>query len=166
MKKISFLVFILFSSFSFFACESIERKPLTVTFVDISGAMSTDHTIKISFAEEKDYENYYVDILVKADKEVELTLYQEFASEKDKTTLTVSNSYISLDEYKLFNLQKEQVDSMTNYSDALATNLVINSDKDATITLLAVIGEEQDGKFKQKNVISQEYKLNVLKHTN
>ena len=148
-------------------CEMRERTPLTVTFIDVSGALSTDHTIKISFAEEKDYEDYYIDILVKCDTDdVELTIFQEFASEEDKIKIILGKDggYVSLDEYKLFNMEEEQTDSMVGYVDALTTNLVVNSSKDATLTFLAVVGEKEQNNFKQIGAVSKEYTLNVKKH--
>lgn len=166
MKKLSLFMAICACFVFLTGCEIPERKPITVTFIDVSGALSTDHTIKISFAEEKDYEDYYIDILVRADKNVELTIFQEFASNEDKVGLNlIGGEYISLDEYKLFNVEEEQTDSMVGYSDALVTNLVINSNKDATLTFLAVVGEMNNGSFKQIAEVSEEYTLNVLKHT-
>ena len=166
MKKLSLVIVICACLVFIDGCEFPERKPLTVTFIDISGALSTDHTIKISFAEEKDYENYYVDILVKSDTNVELTLYQEFATAEDKIklNLTSNGEYISLDEYKLFNLEEEQTDSMVGYSDALVTNLVVNASNNATLTFLAVIGEKDNGNFKHIGEVSKEYILSVKKH--
>lgn len=167
MKK--YIVFSLMClSFMFAGCEMPKRQPLTVTFIDVSGALSTDHTIKISFAEEKDYEDYYIDILVKSDKNVELTLFQEFANDQDKIklNLTANGEYVSLDEYKLFNVEEEQTDSMVGYSDALVTNLVVNSNKDATLTFLAIIGEKKNEKFNKIAEVSKEYSLKVLKHIN
>ena len=165
MKKF-FLLMVVCVCIIFVGCEMPKRQPLTVTFVDISGALSTDHTIKISFAEEKDYDNYFIDILVKSDTNVELTLFQEFASDDDKIKLSLvgGGEYVSLDEYKLFNMEKEQTDSMVGYSDALVTNLVVNSDKNAKLTFLAVIGENIEGNFKQIGEVSKEYTLNVLEH--
>ena len=142
------------------------RVPYTVTFIDVSSALSTDHTISIKFSEEKDFEEKYVDILVKSDTDgVELTLFQEFAKDKQKIYLNLdkSSGYVSLDEYKLFNLQKEQTDSMVGYVDVLATTLVVNSNKDAKITFLAVIGEKDDTGFKRIGEVSKEYELNVKK---
>lgn len=152
-----------------FSCGcSTSRTPLSVTFIDISGAMSTDHTINIKFSEEDDYKDKYVDILVKSDTDgVELTLFKEFSSEdeKIKLKLDISTGFVSLDEYKLFNLEKEQTDSMVGYADVLATNLVVNSNKDATLTFLAVLGEKENGDFKTISEISKTYTLKVLKHT-
>ena len=152
-----------------FCCGcSTQRSPISVTFVDISGAMSTDHTINIKFSQEDDYKDKYVDILIKSDTDgVELTLFKEFSSENDKIKLKldIGTGYVSLDEYKLFNLEKEQTDSMVGYADVLATNLVINSNKDATLTFLAVIGENENGDFKTISEISKTYTLKVLKHT-
>jgi len=168
MQKIGLVIIFVFC-FSFcVGCQNDTRTPLTVTFIDISGAMSTDHTIKISFAEEIDYEDYYIDILVKTnDQDVELTLFQEFASDEDKIKISLNKAdgYISLDEYKLFNMEEEQTDSMVGYGDALATILVVNSNKDATLTFIAVIGEKDNGNFKKIGEASQEYTLEVLKHT-
>ena len=138
MKKLSLFMLICAFFMVFGGCDMSNRKPLTVTFIDVSGALSSDHTIKISFAEEKDYEDYFIDILVKADREVELTFFQEYASDEDKITLNVGNKYVSLDEYKLFNLEEEQQDSMVGYADALVTNLVVNSSDDAVLTFLAI----------------------------
>ena len=129
--------------------------------------MSTDHTINIKFSEEKDYNNYYVDILVKSDTDdVELTLFQEFASNEDKIKINLSKQtgYVSLDEYKLFKLEYEQTDSMVGYADVLATTLVVNSNKDAKLTFLAIIGEKQDGSFIKVGEVSKEYALEVKKH--
>ena len=166
MKKNCFCLILLCFCLMFSGCLPLKRQPITITFTDISGALSVDHTVKISFAEEKDYNSFYVDILVKADREVELTLFQEFAKEEDKVTLKVNNNFVSLDEYKLFNLQKEQANSMVGYGDVLVTTLVINSSEDANLTLLAVIGESSEGQFKKVAEVSKEYKLKVLKHTN
>ena len=147
------------------ACDDLSRNPLTVTFIDVSGAMSTDHTIKIQFAEEDDYKDYYIDILVKSDTDdVKLTLFQEFAKDDDKVNLNVGSEYISLDEYKLFNMEKEQTDSMVGYGDVLSTTLVVNSNKDATLTFLGIIGEKKDGEFSKVGEVSREYTLNVKKH--
>lgn len=149
------------------ACDVVDRKPLTVTFIDVSGAMSADHTISIKFSEEKDYEDYYIDILVKTDtNDVTLTIFQEFASDDDKVTLNldVDDGYISLDEYKLFNLEQEQTDSMVGYGDVLSTTLVVNSSREATLTFLAVIGEkDEDDGFKKVGEVSKEYTLKVRK---
>lgn len=148
----------------FSACQMRERAPLTVTFYDVSSAMSSDHTIKIQFAEEKDYEDYFVDILVKSDvKDIELTIFQEFSDKNDKTTIKIdaANKYISLDEYKIFNLESEQTDSMVGYSDVLQTTIVINSSKDATLTLLAIVGEKDGENFNQIAKVSNEYVLKV-----
>ena len=78
--------------------------------------------------------------------------------------ITKDNGYVSLDEYKLFNLQKEQTDSMVGYADVLSTTLVVNSNKDATLTFLAIIGENKDGEFNKIGEVSKEYTLNVKKH--
>lgn len=148
-------------------CEKPTRTPLSVTFSDVSGAMSTDHTVNIKFSEEKDYEKKYIDILVKSDTDgVELTLFQEFASDDDKVKLKLNKAtgYISLDEYKLFNMEKEQTDSMVGYGDVLSTNLVVNSNKEATLTFLAIIGDKQNGEFKRTATVSTEYTLKVRKH--
>ena len=167
MKKVCLYLFLTLCLILIMGCEMGERKPLTVTFMDVSGALSTDHTIKISFAEEKDYEEYYVDILVRCDTDdVELTLFQEFAKDEDKIKINIgtNSGFVSLDEYKIFNMEEEQTDSMVGYVDALTTNLVVNSSKDATLTLLAVVGEKENGKFKQVAEVSKEYTLNVKKH--
>ncbi len=168
MKRVCFYLFLTLCLILAMGCDAIERKPLTVTFIDVSGALSTDHTIKISFAEEKDYEDYFVDILIKSDTDVELTIFQEFASEEDKVklSLTANGGYISLDEYKLFNLEEEQTDSMVGYGDALMTTLVINASNDAVVTLMAVVGEKDGGNFKQIGIVSNEYSLGVKKHIN
>ena len=163
-KTINFILII--SLFLFSACQSITRQPLTVTFIDISGAMSTDHTITIKFSEEKDYEDYYIDILVKSDTdEVELTIFQEFAKDDEKIKLSLSkdDGYISLDEYKLFNLEKEQTDSMVGYGDVLTTTLVVNSNRDATLIFLGVIGEKSGEEFDKVAEVSKEYTLSVKK---
>lgn len=150
----------------FCGCSVVERSPLSVTFVDVSGAMSADHTISIKFGDEDDYKDKYIDILVKSDDDnVELTLFQEFASDDDKVVLTLSKSsgFVSLDEYKLFNMENEQTDSMVGYGDVLATNLVVNSNKETTLTFLAVIGDKENGVFKQSAIVSKEYTLKVRK---
>lgn len=146
-------------------CGCSEGNPLSVTFVDVSGAMSADHTISIKFGEEDAYKNKYIDILVKSEDDVELTLFQEFATDKDKVTLVLSKSvgFVSLDEYKLFNMEKEQTDSMVGYGDVLATNLVVNSNKETTLTFLAVVGDKENGEFKQTSLVSKEYTLKVRK---
>ena len=164
IKKNVFLLII--SLFLFSACEVVDRKPLTVTFIDVSGAMSADHTITIRFSEEKDYNDYYVDILVKSDTDdVELTLFQEFAKDDEKIKLSLSkdDDYISLDEYKLFNLEKEQTDSMVGYGDVLTTTLVINSNKEAVLTFLGVIGQKNENEFIKVAEVSKEYTLTVKK---
>lgn len=165
--KKSFVVLIMSFVLFLTACSQVDRAPLTVTFIDISGAMSADHTISIKFAEEKFYEGKFVDILVKSDTDgVVLTLFQEFSSEEDKVVINLEKSiYVSLDEYKLFKLENEQTDSMVGYGDALATNLVINSNKDATITFWAVVGDKENGNFKQTGLASNEYTLKVKKKT-
>lgn len=167
MRKIFSLVLLFLVLIMCGGCELPQRKPLTVTFVDVSGAMSTDHTIKVSFAEEKDYKEKFIDILVKTDKDVQLTLFQQFAKDDDKIVLNITKDmgYISLDEYKLFNLEEVQTDSMVGYGDALETTLVVNSNKDATLIFLAVLGEKEDGSFKKVGVVSKEYILNVKEKT-
>ena len=164
MKKLLLFALLFISLVICGGCDMSTREPLTVTFIDVSGAMSTDHTIKVSFADEKDYEEKYVDILVKADRDVELTLFQQFAKDNDKIVLNITKDmgYVSLDEYKLFNLEEVQTDSMVGYGDALETTLVVNSNKDATLTFLAVLGEKEEGNFKQIREVSKEYTLNVL----
>lgn len=167
MKRICVYLFIILCLILVMGCEMIRRNPLTVTFIDVSGALSTDHTIKISFAEEKDYADYYIDILVKCDTDdVELTLFQEFARNQGKIKISIGkeSGYVSLDEYKLFNMEEEQTDSMVGYGDVLTTNLVVNSSKDATLTFLAVVGEKGENGFKRLNEVSREYTLNVKKH--
>lgn len=148
-------------------CNLPQRQPLTVTFIDVSGAMSADHTIKVSFADEKDYEEKFVDILVKADKDVELTLFQQFSKDNEEVVLNLTKDmgYVSLDEYKLFNLEEVQTDSMVGYGDALETTLVVNSNKNATLTFLAILGEKEEGKFKKIGVVSKEYTLQVKEKT-
>lgn len=168
VNKIILFCLILFSCILLCACENT-RQPLSVTFVDVSGALSTDHTINIKFSEEKDFEKKYIDILVKSDTDgVVLTLFQEFASDDDKVNISLNKStdYVSLDEYKIFNLENEQTDSMVGYGDVLTTNLVINSNKDATLTFLAIIGDKENGEFKKTAEVSKEYTLNVKKHSN
>lgn len=164
MKKILGFVLLFMVLILCGGCNLPQRQPLTVTFIDVSGAMSADHTIKVSFADEKDYEEKYVDILVKADRDVELTLFQQFAGDNDKVMLNLAKDmgFVSLDEYKLFNLEEVQTDSMVGYGDALETTLIVNSNKDATLTFLAVLGEKEDGNFKQIREVSKEYTLNVL----
>lgn len=164
LKKICVLAFI-FVCISIF-CGCSEGNPLSVTFVDISSAMSADHTISIKFGDEDDYKDKYIDILVKCeDDDVELTLFQEFASDNDKVTLFLSKytGFVSLDEYKLFNMEKEQTDSMVGYGDVLATNLVVNSNKETVLTFLAVVGDKENGDFKQTALVSKEYTLKVRK---
>lgn len=165
-KKICVFALILVCICIFCGCSINERTPLSVTFVDVSGAMSADHTIAIKFGEEDNYKDKYIDILVKSDNDdVELTLFQEFASDNDKITLTLNKStgFVSLDEYKLFNMEKEQTDSMVGYGEVLATNLVVNSNKEATLTFLAVVGDRENGEFKQTALVSKEYTLKVRK---
>ena len=164
IKLLAINLFGIFMCLMISGCQVSSRQPLTVTFIDVSGAMSTDHTISIKFSEEKDYQNYYVDILVKSDTDdVELTIYQEFAKDDEKVKLNLNKQigYISLDEYKLFNLENEQTDSMVGYADVLSTTLVINSNKDATLTFLAIIGEKKDGEFNKIGEVSKEYTLKV-----
>ena len=166
MKKVCFYLFLTLCLILSMGCDAVNRKPLTVTFIDVSGALSTDHTVKISFAEEKDYEDYFVDILIKSDTDVELTIFKEFSRDEDKVKLSLkaNGGYVSLDEHKLFNLEEEQTDSMVGYGDALMTTLVINASKDANITMLAVIGENKGDGFSQIGAISKEYTLSVKKH--
>ena len=165
-RYVALYYFLVIIAVLFIGCDIVKRQPLTVTFIDVSGAMSTDHTINIKFSEEKDYEQYYIDILVKSDTDVKLTLFQEFSKDEEKINLNITkdNGYVSLDEYKLFNLQKEQTDSMVGYADVLSTTLVVNSNKDATLTFLAIIGENKDGEFNKIGEVSKEYTLNVKKH--
>lgn len=165
MRKI--LVFILFGMFLLVGCNAKERFPLTVTFVDVSSALSTDHTVSVKFAEEKDYEEYYIDILVKSDTDdLTLKIFKEFSLPEENVVLSLNKNsgYISLDEYKIFNLEEEQTDSMVGYVDALTTTFVVNANKDANITLLAVVGEKENDTFKTKAVISKEFVLEVKKH--
>lgn len=164
LLKVSSFIAIILSAMFFVGCDLTDRQPLTVTFIDVSGAMSADHTISIKFSEEKDYEDYYVDILVKSDTDnVTLTMFQEFAKDDDKVNINLDNdgNFVSLDEYKLFNLENEQTDSMVGYGDVLSTTLVVNSNKDATLTFLAVIGEKNNGEFKQVREVSKKYTLRV-----
>ena len=165
MKKIAiYYLTVIMCACVFSACQMRKRAPLTITFYDVSSAMSTDHTIKIQFAEEKDYEDYYVDILLKSDtNDVELTIFKELSDKNDKTTIKIDNAnkYISLDEYKIFNLESEQTDSMVGYADVLQTTIVINASKDATLTLLAVVGEKDGENFNQIAKVSNEYVLKV-----
>ncbi len=165
MKKI--LVFILFAMFLLVGCNAKERFPLTVTFIDVSAALSTDHTVSVKFAEEKDYEEYFIDILVKSDTDdLTLKIFKEFSLPEESVVLSLNKNsgYISLDEYKIFNLEEEKTDSMVGYVDALATTFVVNSNKDAKITFLAVIGEKEENDFKTKAVVSKEFVLDVKKH--
>lgn len=165
-KIIGILVLSLSLCFIFSGCDKSNKDKLSVTFIDISGALSSDHTINIKFGEEKDYEDKYIDILVKTDTDgVILTLFQEFAKQEDKIKLCLDKSmgYVSLDEYKLFNLEQEQTDTMVGYGDVLTTNMVINSNKDATLTFLAVLGDKDGDSFKQSKIISKEYTLKVRK---
>lgn len=138
-----------------------ERKPITVSFYDISGAYSPDHTIKIMFSEEKDYENLYVDILLKSDKDTTLVIFPEFGENKVTLSLTAGKT-VSLDEFMLFNLEEEQTESMVGYSDVLTTIIVINSSQNAKLTLQAIVGEKENNQFKQKYIVSQEYTLDVM----
>ena len=166
IKKITVFFAIFALSILFCACEKPTRTPLTVTFIDVSGAMSTDHTINIKFSDEKDFEKKYIDILVKSDTDgVVLTLFQEFAKddEKIKIKLDKDTGYVSLDEYKLFNLEEEQTDSMVGYADALATTIVVNSNKDAALTFLAVVGDKEENSFKKTGEVGKKYTLNVKK---
>ncbi len=168
VNKTIIFTLIIFSSMLLCACDNT-RQPLTVTFVDVSSALSTDHTINIKFSDEKDFEGKYVDILVKSDTDgVVLTLFQEFSSDKDKVSINLDKTtgFVSLDEYKIFNLENEQTDSMVGYGNVLTTNLVINSNKDATLTFLAVVGDKENGEFKKTAEVSKKYTLNVKKKSN
>ncbi len=53
---------------------------------------------------------------------------------------------------------------MVGYGDVLTTNLVVNSNKDATLTFLAIIGDKENDTFKKTGEVSNEYTLKVKKH--
>jgi len=166
LKKVINIFVLLITVLVFYGCEKQLRVPYTVTFIDVSSALSTDHTISIKFSEEKDFEEKYIDILIKSDTDdVELVLFQEFAKEEDKIKLNLNKNlgFVSLDEYKLFNLEQQQTDSMVGYADVLSTTIVLNSNKDAKITMLAVLGDKEENKFKKIGEISKEYVLEVKK---
>ena len=159
LKKITICVIGVICVLVCSACK--QRAPITVSFYDISGALSSDHTIKIMFAEEKDYEELCVDILLKSNKDTMLIVFKEFGEEKVSINLKAGET-VSLDEYMIFNLSKEQTESLVGYGDVLTTTIVINSSANAKLTFKAVVGEKENNQFKQKHSISKEFELNVM----
>ena len=99
-------------------------------------------------------------------KEAKENLISNYSFSEEQAEAIVMLQLYRLTNTDIFALKQEQQDSMVGYGDVLATTLVINSSLNANLTLLAVIGEKQDGGFKRISQVSKEYNLNVLKHIN
>lgn len=142
-----------------------QRKPLSVTFYNITGAKSTDATVDIKFGEENDYKDSYVDILIKPSEDnLSLKVKKEYTDFSD-ITLEKSDTWYSLT--VLINRANGiTTDGYEKYQEVSELIYIFNSSKDVSVNLKAINGaveEATGGGYLLVNWkdISKEFKLDI-----
>ena len=142
MKKTLNILFIiiLLPAMIMYGCET-SGYAKSVTFEDISS--STLAQVKVVFQQEKDYEGKFFDILIKSSEDfATLNLTVELG---ESYTFTLSNHETSYSLSKLMADYKLQNAHFKNYEDCVSKTFLITSNKDCTLTFVAILGEEVNG---------------------
>lgn len=135
-------IFILLPAVILCGCET-SGYAKSVTFEDISGSNLTTSQVKVVFQQEKDYEGKFFDILIKSSEDfVTLNLTVELG---ESYTFTLSNHETSYSLSKLMADYKLQNAHFKNYEDCVSKTFIITSNKDCTLTFVAILGEEVNG---------------------
>ncbi len=143
MKQVykSLLIFFISTILVFGGCK--EGNAISVAFQDISQVGSTVSQVKVIYQEEKDYKGKLTDILIKtSEDETNLTFTIE-SGETYNFNLTIADTYYSIT--KLISDLKLENANFTSYEDAVSKTFIISSNKDCTLTFVAVVAETSAG---------------------
>ena len=166
MKKFLYYVGCFFIAILLVGCEGSE--PLSVSFMDITGAGSTDATFVANFAEEKEYKYNHTDLLVCGQVD---NLVLDIAKQNDSfVTIVLQNKdvWYSLTALMYAGSGKQGQEEYSLYKDISSLTYIIRSKIDTTIKLKAAVGtieqNAQNGEllvFRQD--ASKEFELELKK---
>ncbi len=140
VKKLSVLILLLcfFSTF-FSSCVGV---PIVAFLKDATAAGSDQHTVNISFVEDKEFEEKFYDILIKSDKSnLEINYHNEF---EDEITLNLGDEDLWHSLTTLECNAKQQIDceDFTAYKERVNKTLIFNSEEKCQIFLKVVSGDK------------------------
>ena len=150
----------------FVGCANSE--PLSVSFVDITGAGSTDITFVANFAEEKEYKQNHADLLIMG--QVDNLVLDIAKQNQNFVTIVLPNKdvWYSLTALMYAGLGKQGQEQYSLYKDVSSLTYIIRSGIDTNIKLKAAVGtieqSAQNGEllvFRQD--ASKEFELELKK---
>lgn len=152
MKKIITCISALFLIFIFSACA---RETIVAFIKDGTSAGSDNYTINVSFVEDSEFDEKFIDVLVKSDTDdLTMTFKREF---DEDIILYIENK----DEwYSLTNLinnanSNEAPENYMAFSEKNNMTLVMKSEQDAVIKLKVVCGDEMENTQEEHLLVNQ-----------
>ena len=160
MKK-SLFIFILLQIFVLCGCET-SGYAKSVTFENISGSSTSTSQVKVVFQQEKDYEGKFADILIKSSEDnTTLNFTIEIG---DSYTLTLPSHEESYSLAKLIADYKLGNTHFENYENCVSKTFIITSNKDCTLTFVAIASENANGEaLTDFFEISDTYSVDITK---
>lgn len=166
MKKFLYCLGCFIMSIVFVGCDGTE--PISVSFMDITGAGSTDATFVANFADEKEYKHNHTDLLVCGNVD---NLVLDIAKQNESfVTIVLKNKdvWYSLTALIYSGSGKQGQEQYSLYKDISSLTYIIRSKIDTTIKLKAAVGtieqNAQNGEllvFRQD--VSKEFELELKK---
>lgn len=169
MKKLMF--FGLSFVFCFLALTGCANdNAISVSMVNTTKGDNTQYNVAVNIVQEKDYEDYYTDLMIKTNTvPITVSIAKEMGEFVD-VEINSEDEFKSLTALVCASKGKVGSEKYTNYKDAVSVNLIIKSNKDAVITLRAVVGTKQDNAYggellTDKISVSKDFQLEVKKYS-
>ncbi len=166
-KNFALFSFCLMCSMAFVGCEN-STALRTASFSDISVSGSDNYGIGVRFQTDKRLNGKYVDIQVKADKEMQnIYVWQDNGKEKYNFNITEANQWQSITTIFVTAQNKPDTEKFEKYEEATSRRYLFSSSQPITLIFRAVVGdvvENAEGTgdvIVETEPISDEFKLKV-----
>ena len=146
LKKLSFIIASLI--FILTGCES-STLIRTATISEITAAGSENYGVRVSFANDKRFEEKCVDVQVKFSKTGAIILWQE---NQDKISYEIDQSDEWYSMTTIFAAQPN-TETFEKHNKAVAKTYLFNYDGKMEITLRAVAGDRQENAYKTGEIL-------------
>lgn len=148
MKKIK-LLFCLFFSFIFlFGCERTEN-PLSVTFCNKTMSGSGRNVVVMSVANDKLYKEKKLDVLVKSDEDVTLSICEEL---EDPVSVELKQDQWYSIALLLNNNSNSEI--FENYKEVYSRTYIIETERENKLYFQAVVGEKNDNQGNDEELLN------------
>lgn len=165
MKKLSILSLCFLFAFALIGCEE-STSIQAASFSNISVSSAKSYGVGVKFLEDKRLEGKYVDVQVKSNKEVMLTIWED-NSKKYTFNFTEPSSWRSITTILVNGENKADTEEFEKFEQATSRRYMFSCKEPVELTFRVVVGDSEDNDKGTGKVlvgsepISKEFKLKV-----